>query len=670
MKELLLELFSEEIPAMMQSKAGEFYLKATKELLTSHNVNFTEGNYYSGPRRIAVHVAGIDEYIEPIKIESKGPKIDAPQKALDGFCRANNVEVNQLEIKEIKGIKYYFLVTQNDKKSVIELLEEFLPQIIASYVWPKSMYWGKSSFKWVRPLHNIMCIFEGDVIEFSYGHLPSNNRTYAHRFMADNKVLTITGFTDYKNKLADSFVTIDAKDRQSLIENEILKIANINKLKPIINKKLLQEVAGLVEYPCVMVGRIADKFLSLPKEVLISSMEHHQKYFSLLDADGKLANKFIFVANNAPEDQKLIIDGNERVLSARLEDALYFYQQDLKRDLASQKEALEKVIFHAKLGSLYEKSLRLEKITKFLRPDNKSLSQAALLCKNDIISEMVGEFPNLQGIMGCYYSKSRGDGGNVAAMIQNHYKPQGSNDDCPSGDDAILALSDKMDNLVGLMLAGERASGSKDPYALRRQALGIVRLILENNLSINLLDLVDYSASLYDLKNEEVKQQILLFIEDRAKYYLKDLYPQNIVNAALDLIKNSDLNQISIKIKDLSYFLTKQDGQDLIAVYRRACNILGNEVYNFDPREDLLRSEYEEKLYYFLKENQQKIEGYIADREYKELFTLLGSMKEILFSFFDNVMVKDKDIEVANNRLSMLYMVKKTFHQIADFSKL
>ncbi len=673
MSELLLELFSEEIPALLQVPASEAYHKIFQNFLSQHNIKYQEIKTFCGPRRITICVYGLPTHIEAAKTEIKGPKIDAPEKAIEGFCQSHSITKEQLIISKIKDVEYYFFIQQTEAKEISLLFRESLSELISAYTWPKSMYWGKSEFKWIRPLRNILCLFDEQVIKFNYGHLVSNNQTYGRRFTKNSNtgpVLEVKNFADYQQTLYDNLVILDHNARSKIIEEQIYKIANNNNLQAMVSDKLLQEVTGLVEWPNIMIGQIEEKFLELPVEVLVSSMEANQKYFCLIQNEKRMSSSFVFVADGEFKNPQLVINGNQKVLYARLSDALYFYAQDLKKPIAEQLESLKPVIFHAKLGNLYEKSLRLQQIVEFIAPSNRELAKAALLCKTDITSEMVGEFPNLQGIMGYYYALARGESENFAHIIKDHYKPQGIKDDCPNGDAALLSLADKMDNLTGLILAGEEPTGSKDPFALRRQALGIIRLILDNNLSINIVKLIDYSLRLYSGESNTTKQKIVSFFEERVKHYLKEQYPQNIISAIVDLSKQDNLLKITSKIKYLSSIFDNETAVAFIGIYRRMHNILGNGDVDLAIKQDLFQHQSEQLLYNFLHQNLSKLDQAYKEENYELICQILLSAEKPLSDFFENVMVKAEDLDIANNRLALLQNVKNLFDQFADFSKI
>ena len=672
MSELLLELCSGEIPAMMQQKAAIAYKDIFTKYFIDNAIKFDQIDVYVGPRRLTIHATGVATKLAAITKELKGPKISAPQSAIDGFCRSNNITAEELKRTEIKGVELYVYEQKTPEQNTKDILLDSLHIPISEYVWPKSMYWGRYKIKWVRPLQNILCIFDTETIPFEYGHITANNQCYGHRFMAP-EAHAVSSFVNYKKILKNSFVVLDSADRKKYIQDGLVK--ETKKLDLIIKEDpvLLEEVIGLVEYPQVLVGKIDQKFLSVPSEILVNAMRTHQKYFSLFDKDGNFAPYFLFVSNIVSTDTDVVVSGNEKVLSARLADALYFYNQDLKTSLQTKAQRLDKVIFHAKLGSVREKTLRLAEIVKFIDPSNKHAVQAALLCKSDIVSEVVDEFPTLQGIMGYYYAKAELLGSEVAVAIRDHYKPQGPADHCPTNTSAILALADKMDSLCGLMLAGEKPSGSKDPFALRRQALGIIRIILENKIPINLLSLVVFVANEYKGKlavRDELKQQIISFLEERLKYFFKDHYEVAVITSVLDLNIESDLIEVQSKLQAIKEFLSSIDGDNLLIAYKRASNILGTTELQGKIDESAFISEHEIALFSIVNICDGEITESIASKNYTESLQLLAAMRDPISKFFDNVMVKDKDAIVANNRMLLLAKVRHVFDKIANFDKL
>jgi len=706
MSELLIELFSEEIPAVMQARAEKSYLDIFARYFQEKKINFAGLKVFIGPRRITIYVAEIDKETKDKFVSIKGPRIDSSDQAVNGFCRANNINKSELTTKDVKGHPCYFYEKDVVGKPVKAILEDSLQEPIMEYVWPKSMNWSNYKIKWVRPLKNILCVFDGEVIPFKLGHLIANNTTFGHRFM-NPKQITVENFAGYKKDLEENFVILEREERKARISNGIREKIEILNKKYKTNYLIkedaifLEEVAGLAEYPVVLCGRIEDRFLELPSEVLVSSMRTHQKYFSLFQQTkffGKggvplgiseeefFAPFFLFVSNiKSPDDDKnnedLVVKGNQKVLSARLSDALYFYQQDLKKPLLDSLNKLDKVVFHTKLGSMKQKTDRLVKLTKYITSDfqQKEVEEAALLCKGDLVSEMVGEFPELQGIMGYYYALKSGKSQEIASAIRDHYKPQGPSDNVPEGAAAIVAVADKIDSLCGLMLAGERATGSGDPFGLRRLALGIIRILsFENEKdggikgsihSLGILNLVNSSCHRYqDVVNykKEDENQIINFVEERYKHYLKEQgHTINQINAVIDFRKNDNLLCLRRNLLSLKDFLQSEDGERLLNSYKRINNILSNQspVGEIDKH---LFNKYEKDLFEFVDNESKSIS---MSNFYISLKTI-SNLKPIIDSFFDNVMVMDSDAKIANNRLLLLVRTKQLFNKVANFDLL
>lgn len=678
--DFLLELFSEEIPANMQKGAEEGYLKIFADYFNKNEINPESLEVCIGPRRIAIIARGMPLKVAEKNLELKGPRLDAPAQAIEGFCTSNAVNKEDLEIRDVKGKECYFLIKKVAARAVADILSESLHEAIAEYVWPKSMYWGDYKIKWVRPLHNILCILDGKIVPFHYGHLQSNNQTYGHRFMAPNAI-TVSNIEDYLNKLKNAYVIVDRKQRLEMISQQIEELLKSRSLELKPDDALLNEVAGLVEYPTALIGEIDDEFVQLPAEVLVTAMRVHQKYFSTIDSNGKFAPYFVFVTNIVSSDESVIVSGNEKVLSARLSDALYFYNQDLKNSLETASMKLDKVVFHEKLGSLGDKSRRLEKLCNHIDADDKDAQIASKICKSDIVSEMVGEFANLQGIMGYYYAKAQGHSDRVAKSIRDHYKPVGESDTSAIEGSPVLALSDKIDTLVGLMLTGERPTGSKDPYALRRLAIGIMRNITENNLRINLMDLVNYAIGCFALpesNHQASADEILLFIEERAKHYYKSQLNQSCIAAALDLKAQPDLKLFEIKLYELEKFMQRKESEVLISAYKRATNIvakgknphLSSADNSIIVKAELFVSEQESALNMAIDKAISTISAEVADENFSSALSVLTSLTSPLDSFFDNVLVNDDNPDIAANRVALIRKVRYAFNLIANFDKL
>lgn len=663
MAELLLELYVEEIPALMQKGAEEGYRDIYTKALKEADISYESLNVYIGPRRIALHVEGLPDKLDAKAIEVKGPKTSAPDQALEGFCRSNSITKDQLTEKD--GCYYY--EKKIDAKPLTDILPDLLSSSIGKYVWPKSMHWGSYKIKFVRPLMNILCIFDGKVLDMEYGHLKSNNKSYGHRF-ASYEAFDVKSFAEYKDKLEKSNVILDRNERLKLIQEGIAMQEKQHNIKAIDDAKLLNEVSGLSEHVTVLAGRINEKFMHIPAEALVSSMKSHQKYFPCYDAKGEFAPYFIFVSNVPGKDDSEILEGNEKVLSARLADALYFFEQDQKIKLEDRD--LSKIVFHANVGTMKDKVERLIAISEYLDQGNKNLSKAASLCKADLVTEMVGEFPELQGVMGYYYAKLEGLDEEIAAAIRDHYKPQGA-DDLPTGLSAKLALADKIDSLVALMIAGERATGSKDPFALRRMALGIIKIILAEKMDIKLGNLIDFASSLHiegsNIGGKPLSlDDVVLFIQDRLRNYYKEEYGPDLVKAGIDLALEDNLLITDSKMKALKAFTENTRAQELLAIYRRVTNILEDEDYG-KTDEGLFTKEEEKALHNKMLEIVPKVKSHVESNHFDKALQEILELQVPLSSFFDNVIVNDEDAKIAQNRKSMLKSLSNLFKQIAHF---
>jgi glycyl-tRNA synthetase beta chain len=668
MSDLLLELYIEEIPARMQQHAEAGY----KEIFIKHfadaNISYDSLETHVGPRRLTLYVSGIIPVIAGQEVELRGPKTNAPEMAIEGFCKSQNITRTQLSLQTIKDQEYYIYQVKTEDKLVESILPSVLSSALSQYVWPKSMCWGGYDLKWVRPLKNILCLFDERVLDFSYFHLKANDKTFGHRFMSYHE-LQISGWDDYKKQLADNYVMLSRQERKSVIETELTRLVSEKSLVLSKDDRLLEEVAALVEYPNVLLGSIPEKFMDVPSEILVTAMRIHQRYFTVQNTDGSFAPYFLFVSNLKSDDSLEIIAGNEKVLSARLSDSAYFYKQDQLCSLESRFDRLSNTIFHRKLGSIKDKVERTHHITKFLDKDDKELHMAALLCKSDLLTEVVGEFPELQGIMGGYYAKIEGFSDNITSAIRLHYKPEGPDEDAPTGMAGKLALADKIDSLVALYTAGERSTGSKDPYALRRYALGIIRIIIASKLELDITKLLSYAGSLVGSSPDDLKG-ILLFLEDRLKSYMKNSFDQGIVASTVNLEHEPDIYITLKRAEVIGEFINKPEGKDLLAAYNRARSILSSSASGRQFNSKQLVENSEKALYEVLENIAVKIDVAVAAKNFVTALELLPSMLGPINKFFDEVTVKDQNQELANNRIALLERVVLQFHKLANFSEI
>ncbi|MDP6953084.1 MAG: glycine--tRNA ligase subunit beta, partial [Alphaproteobacteria bacterium] len=585
MAELLLEIFSEEIPARMQGPAAEQLRKGIAALTGSDDVRS-----FVTPRRLCVVADGVPTVQPDVTEERRGPRVGAPEKATQGFLRSVGFDtLDQCEQREDKKGTFYYAVMHQKGRPTADVLAEEIPQLIAGFSWPKSMRWGSGSQRWVRPLHSVLCLFDGEVVpgslELGGGaeDIAFSGQTRGHRWLAPETIV-LRSFDDYRSKLAAAKVMLDAEERRNSILDQAEALAARAKLTLERDDALLAEVSGLVEWPVCLLGTFDEAFLDVPPEVLITSMKSHQKYFPLRDGDGKLANRFVVVSNMEADDGgAAICAGNERVLRARLHDARFFWEQDRQRSLESRIEGLEGMVFHAKLGSLGAKVARLEtligSVAAFVPGADEALAvRAAKLCKTDLLTGMVGEFASLQGIMGRYYAQNDGEDAAVGDAIAEHYSPAGPSDRCPSAPVSVaLALADRIDTLAGFFLIDERPTGSKDPFALRRAALGVIRLILDNGLRVPLRRLFASAVEAYGQGGDagEVAESILVFFADRLRVHMREQgLRHDVVSAVMTVADDDDLVRLAARADALRGFLESDDGANLLTAFRRAANIV------------------------------------------------------------------------------------------------
>jgi len=660
--ELCLEIFMEEIPARMQRQAKIDFLQLFSNEFETLKLKCSAPEVFIGPRRMTLHLASIAAESETILEERRGPKIGAPDAALQGFLKSTGIPQSEL----IQENGYWFAKIQQQGKPLQELLPTILDNVLRSMPWPTSMRWPGAQHTWVRPIRNICCILDGKEIVFDVpaAGLKTNNLTFGHRFL-NPKQITVTSFAQYRQSLNDANIMLDFDERRSVIKADLQKICQASQLTFVCDESLLDEVAGLVEYPFVGLGKIDDKFMHLPGAVLSTSMRVHQKYFTILKNDN-FAPHFGFVAN-VPINEHMTA-GYERVLKARLSDAAFFYEQDLKISLESRLDALKNIIFHADLGSVYQKVQRLE-----FCASNPEVKQAARLCKCDLLTQMVGEFPELQGSMGEIYAKAQGVPSEIAVALKGYYQPQGANDDCPSDNISwTLSLLDKIDNLIGFFGIGIKASGSKDPYGLRRSALGIIRLMLQKNTSNSLQGWLQKSVQSYQDQGISLKadviENVIVFITERLSAFLKTEMPADHVYAVLDK-PMEDIWQTVERARALKDLLQTDTGKSLLGAYRRVAGILKGVQVN-KPDEKLFVLDVERALYTELMQVMPKINEHLKSFAFKEAMTLIASLKTAIDSFFDHAKVMDDDLKIQQNRLNLLGMLQSTLNAFANFSKL
>lgn len=668
MPELLIELFSEEIPARMQQRAAEDLRQMITNGLVAAGLTYEGAQAHAGPRRLVLSVEGLDARAADVTEERKGPRVDAPQAAIDGFLKSTGLTLADLTVQDDKKGQFYLAVIRKPGREATGIIAELVPETVRKFPWPKSMRWGSGSLRWVRPLHSIVCTFDGEVAPFEIDGIRSGNTTHGHRFMAPEPI-TVRRFDDYAEKLARAFVMVDARQRAETIRAEARSLAFAQGLEAIEDEALLKETAGLAEWPVVLMGSFDESFLAVPPEAIATSLRSHQKCFALRNiATGKLANRYLMVSNMiAADGGKLIVAGNNKVIAARLSDARFFWDQDRKVKLEDWEKKLDAVTFHAKLGSQGERVSRIEtlagEIAAKIGADPVKARAAARLCKADLVTGMVGEFPELQGIMGRYYALDQGVDPEVADAIRDHYKPLGPGDTLPvSRVGQAVALADKLDTLTGFWAIDEKPTGSKDPYALRRAALGVIRIILDKSLRI------DLGSNGGDL---------LSFFADRLKVYLKEEGKRHdLIDAVFALGGQDDLVLVARRVEALSKFLDTGDGRNLLAGVKRAANILRIEekkdgrAYDGDVNISQLIKGEEKTLHTAVTQAAAQARRAIEQEDFEAAMAALARLRAPVDQFFAHVTVNDKDANFRENRLRLLNRIREATAEVADFSKI
>ena len=721
MPDLLLELFSEEIPARMQRKAAGDLKKMITDGLVEAGLTYEAATPYWTPRRLTLDIRGLTVRSKDVHEDIKGPSVSAPEAAIQGFLRkAGLSDIAQAHVHSDpkKGDFYVAHITKSGRAAE-EIIAELVPNVVQNFPWPKSMRWGKASaqsgaMRWVRPLQSIICLFgpeteETVVVDFEVGGVRSGNTTHGHRFMSDGQPITVRRFDDYVEKLEKAHVVLDAERRKEIILTDARNLSFASGLELVEDEGLLEEVSGLVEWPVVLMGEFEEEFLSIPPEVIRLTIRANQKCF-VTRKQGEtdaLSNKFILISNVAARDGgKEIAFGNGKVVRARLSDALYFWHTDQadmpdmdKLKASAAKFALDlakpldqrmarldalNVTFHAKLGTQGARVARIKALAEAIAPlvgaDVALTARAAVLAKADLQTEVVGEFPELQGAMGHKYALLQGEDAAVATALEDHYKPQGPSDRVPRDPVSIaVALADKIDTLVGFWAIDEKPTGSKDPYALRRAALGVIRLILENDIRAELKALIAQAekpmALIEGLASKDVGADLLSFFHDRFKVYLKD---EGARHDAIDAVLSADADNLLLvarRLEALIVFINEEDGKNLLAGTKRAANILGSEEKKGTVIADsvdaaLFNNEEEKALFAAVQSVETKAAAAIAKEDFSAAMSAMAELRAPVDAFFDKVMVNDEDEAIRANRLALLAKIRVVTGQVADFSKI
>jgi len=692
MKNVVLEIGTEEIPARYMENALRNLNQLAQKHLEETKIKYKEIKVYGTPRRLILFIFHIHQKQEDIFQKNKGPAYSIafnkdllPQKPALKFAQSQSVKVEDLIVEDTEKGKYIFATKSITGQPTINLLSQIFPKIISCIQFPKSMYWREKSLRFIRPIRWILALYGKEIIQFNLNGLDSKNITYGHRLLAP-EMIKISSTQDYFKKLDKSYVIVDPKIRENIIRTDIKQIIKRIGGEKIINEKLLKEIIYLVEYPNAILGKYDKKYLELPKDVLTVVMEKHQKYFPVFKNLNRLLPLFIVIINNSKKHSFKIREGNENVLRARLEDANFFYQEDRKYSLEKRVDKLKNVIFQEKLGSLFDKTKRLELLCDYISDGlqieqkvKKDLSRAAHLCKADLVTEMVKEFPELQGIMGKEYALLSDEKKEVAEAIFEHYLPRFSGDSLPlTKSGMILGIADKIDTIIGCFVMGLTPTGSQDPYGLRRQSRGKIAIIMKNNLQISLKDIIRQSLLLYKesisiklkINENEIISQILSFFKQRVKnIFLEEGVRYDVIDAVLAVDNEGDVVDIKHRIKAIEELY----GQP---IFRKILNS-SNRVLNLSRKYDrieidqfLLKEKEEINLYNNFEIIRPQVKKFIDNKEYKKAFKLLGDLCEPVDQFFDKVLVMDKDKDIKKNRIALIKKIGMLFNQLADLSKI
>jgi glycyl-tRNA synthetase beta chain len=647
------------------------------------SISFKESSSFSTPNRLVILFEGLQKKIILKSEEIRGPNVKAPEIALEGFLRSNNIVKEDLIKKKLDKGEFYFFKTKSKKLSTQDLLEELIPQILDKIQWKKSMKWSDFNLSWGRPLKSILAIFDKKKLTFNFYHLTSSNTSFIDKEFEEKKKI-FTDFKDYNNFFKKINITIDHNLRRNFIEKKLNEISSKKNVKIENNPKLIDEVVDLTDQPNVILCEFDRKFLNIPKEILIITMQHHQKYFPTFDKKGNITNEFLVVTNKK-DINGLIKLGNERVVEARLNDAEFFWNKDKSQNLVKRVSVLKSMNYFKGLGTYFDKVQRMRKLGGMLSDEllisKDKVELSASICKVDLVSELVGEFPELQGVMGGYFAEVQGFEKDVSKAISEQYLPAGLNSKVPKKPYSVaLSLADKIDTLVGFFGINQKPTSSKDPFALRRLALGIIKTIVENKKDFKLRDLISYSAGLYfdqgfEFENKSLQKELENFLMDRLKFYMKEEKIRNDIISASTSFLNLDQSVIIFgKAKSLNKFIDKPNGIDVVSSFKRASSILESELKDkklelsntTDP--GIFKTEFEKNLYKKIVELKKYFQNINKDEDFDLTINNLAESKKVIFDFFDNVIVNEEDITTKKNRLELIQMLCKTFSYYVNFS--
>jgi len=683
MSEFFLELFSEEIPSSLQTNLRSDLLNAFKDLFEKKTIKFKNSATYSTPNRLIILFEGVEREITLKSEEIKGPNIKAPNEALEGFLRSNNLDKSKVYKKTTDKGEFYFYKTSSKKLNTHSILEVSIPEILKKIQWKKSMKWGNFELNWARPLKSILAVFDKKKISFKFGHLNSSNVTFVDKEFED-KTKIFLDFKTYNNFFKSQEIIVNHDQRKKFIEENLQKISNTKKIIFEKNQKLLDEVVNLTDSPNLLICEFDKKFLNIPKEILTITMQYHQKYFPSYDAKGNITNEFVVVANRK-DSKGLIKIGNERVVEARLSDAEFFWKKDKSQNLVKSVSKLKNINYFKGLGSYFDKVQRMRKLGGMISDEllisKEKVELSASISKVDLLSDLVGEFPELQGVMGGYFAEAQGFDKEITQAISEQYLPIGLESQLPKKPFSIaLSISDKIDTLVGFFGINQKPTSSKDPYALRRLALGIVRTIVENKKDFKIRGLIDYSINLYleqgfEFSNKNLQKELQEFLMERLKYYLKEKkIRQDIAESCISVLNIDNSVIIFRKASCLNKVINKPVGKDIIASYKRAYSILDSEQKNSqldlsnttDP--GIFKSDFEKNLFKKINELRKYFSSINKDEDFEQSLANLAGAKKLVFEFFDNVIVNEEDQSIKKNRLELIQMLCKTFENYTNFS--
>lgn len=678
MPDLLLELLSEEIPARMQERASGDLKRLVTDGLVARGLHYAHAEAYATPRRLALAISGLAAKSASITEERKGPRTNAPESALEGFLRSTGLARDQLEQRQVKGVEVWFAVTAKPGQPASEIVAEVVKEVVQDFPWPKSMRWGNGDLRWVRPLQSILCILSDEagteVVPLWIDGIEAGDTTEGHRFMSPER-FTVSGFEHYESRLRAAHVLLDPEERRQRIWHDAMQVAFARNQELVEDSGLLSEIAGLVEWPVVLLGTIEPRFLDLPPEVLRTSMKAHQKFLSVREPVSDRITSYVVVANRETADGgATVLAGNARVLAARLSDAAFFWKNDLQTPLGEMAQRLEAVTFHRRLGSQGDRITRIAVLARRIAPmigaDPDLADRAARIAKVDLASEMVYEFPELQGVMGRYYALASGEDASVANAASEHYSPLGPSDTTPSAPISVtVALADKIDLLTGFWAIDEKPTGSKDPFALRRAALGVIRLIVENGLRIDLPTILREGYQGADCDD------LFGFIGDRLKVHLREEgIRHDILEAVAAPGDSEDLVSLVARARALQELLGTTDGENLVQGYRRAINILRAEEkkdgveYSLDPHPDLAQTPDEKALFAALDGTETALEIALGAEDFPKASQALARLRAPIDAFFETTVVNVDSDTLRRNRLCLLNRIRVVMNRVADFS--